>query len=78
MCIIGRYFQDLDQNRMYLSDDLFSFFFLFFFSSFRNDMRTALATGDYQTLLEFLTTTFDSFSEMNEVFKVRFNEASEL
>lgn len=33
-------------------------------------MRTALATGDYQTLLEFLTTTFDSFSEMNEVFKV--------
>ena len=78
MCIIGRYFQDLDQNRMYLSDDFFSFFFLFFFSSFRNDMRTALATGDYQTLLEFLTTTFDSFSEMNEVFKVRFNEASEL
>ena len=41
-------------------------------------MGTALATGDYQTLLEFLTTTFDSFSEMNEVFKVRFNEASEL
>ena len=77
MCIIGRYFQDLDQNRTYLSDDFFSFFFLFF-SSFRNDMRTALATGDYQTLLEFLTTTFDSFSEMNEVFKVRFNEASEL
>ena len=31
MCIIGRYFQDLDQNRMYLSDDLFSFFFSFFF-----------------------------------------------
>ena len=78
MCIIGRYFQDLDQNRMYLSDDLFFFFSFFFFSSFRNDMRTALATGDYQTLLEFLTTTFDSFSEMNEVFKVRFNEASEL
>ena len=80
MCIIGRYFQDLDQNRTYLSDDFFSFFFLFFFFflSFRNDMRTALATGDYQTLLEFLTTTFDSFSEMNEVFKVRFNEASEL
>ena len=77
MCIIGRYFQDLDQNRTYLSDDFFSFFFPFFFS-FRNDMRTALATGDYQTLLEFLTTTFDSFSEMNEVFKVRFNEASEL
>ena len=34
-------------------------------------MRTALATGDYQTLLEFLTATFDSFSEMNAVFKVR-------
>ena len=56
----------------------FFFPFFFFFFSFRNDMRTALATGDYQTLLEFLTTTFDSFSEMNEVFKVRFNEASEL
>ena len=79
MCIIGRYFHDLDQNRTYLSDDFLSFFVLFFFFfSFRNDMRTALATGDYQTLLEFLTTTFDSFSEMNEVFKVRFNEASEL
>lgn len=37
--------------------------------SLRNDMRTALATGDYQTLLEFLTATFDSFSEMNAVFK---------
>lgn len=33
-------------------------------------MRTALATGDYQTLLEFLTTTFDSFSEMTAVFMV--------
>jgi len=33
-------------------------------------MRTALATGDYQTLLQFLTTTFDSFSEMTSVFMV--------
>lgn len=38
--------------------------------NFRNDMRTALASGDYQTLLEFLTTTFGSFSEMVAVFKV--------
>ncbi|KAL9983333.1 hypothetical protein ACROYT_G005487 [Oculina patagonica] len=36
--------------------------------SLRNDMRTALASGDYQNILEFLTTTFDSFSEMTAVF----------
>ena len=30
-----------------------------------------MATGEYQRLLEFLTSTFDSFSEMVTVFKVK-------
>ena len=29
-----------------------------------------MASGEYQSLLEFLTATFDSFSEMVTVFKV--------
>lgn len=37
--------------------------------SLRSDWREATASGDYQSLLEFLTRTFDSFSEVVSVFK---------
>ncbi|XP_073238987.1 probable E3 ubiquitin-protein ligase HECTD2 [Porites lutea] len=37
--------------------------------SLRSDWREATASGDYQSLLEFLTRTFDSFSELVSVFK---------
>ncbi|XP_068745773.1 probable E3 ubiquitin-protein ligase HECTD2 [Montipora capricornis] len=36
--------------------------------SLRNDWRMAMASGEYQGLLGFLTSTFDSFSEMVSVF----------
>lgn len=44
------------------------------FTNSRNDWRAAMASGEYQGLLEFLTSTFDSFSEMVTVFKVCFQQ----
>lgn len=37
--------------------------------SLRNEWREAMASGEYRSLLGFLTSTFDTFSEMVSIFK---------
>ncbi|XP_031557085.1 probable E3 ubiquitin-protein ligase HECTD2 [Actinia tenebrosa] len=37
--------------------------------SLRNDWRLAKASGDYKSIQTFLTSTFDSFADINAVFK---------
>ncbi|KAK3710761.1 hypothetical protein QZH41_005390 [Actinostola sp. cb2023] len=39
--------------------------------SLRNDWRAAKASGDYKSIQTFLTCTFDSFNDINAVFKKR-------
>lgn len=43
----------------------------FFWFLFRDDIEKAKLTGDWRTIYEFYSATFDSFQEVNVAFKVR-------